>query len=69
MSLRIHGSVAADRLAELSELVRSHTTTERLFRAVDALGLVLHDLVAMDEFTNDVVVEVPGGLFLVYDTT
>lgn len=69
MALRVHGTLDDARLGEIAGLVRDHTTTERLFSTVDALGLAVHDILPMDEYTIDIVVGLPGGAFLVYDTT
>jgi hypothetical protein len=68
MALVTHGVVPEPRLRELEGFVASQTTTERVFRDLDALGLRM-EIVAMDEYTLDLVVPLPDGLTLVYDTT
>lgn len=50
------------------EQTRSHTGTEQVFRAIDMQDLP-YDILAMDEYTLDLVVTLPDGLVLVYDTT
>jgi len=67
--LTTHGSVSASRLAELTEWVHDQRITEQMFRAVHAAGLVIADIVHMDEYTIDIVVPLADGLVLVYDTT
>jgi hypothetical protein len=56
-------------MTELASWVAAQGTTERVVLAATAAGLELHDVVQMDEFTLDLVVALPDGLWLVYDTT
>ena len=67
--LIVHGTIAASRLRELERFVAGQSITEHVFRDLDALGLAIDDIVAMDEYTLDLVVPLPDGLVLVYDTT
>lgn len=69
MKLETRGVVPADRLRALEAFVSAHTTTERVFRDLLAAGLQFDDIVSMDEYTIDLVVCLPDGLTLVYDTT
>ena len=69
MAVTVHGEVAATRVREVEDFVRGHFITEQLFRAVDRAGMEIDAIVHMDEYTIDIVVPWPGGLFLVYDTT
>lgn len=67
--LRPIGSIPEARLAELTSWVQSQRTTEHVVQAANAEGLELHDVVQMDEFTLDLLLPLPDGLWLVYDTT
>lgn len=67
--MRCHGHVPADRHQELEAFVAEQRTTEQVFRALDARGLRIADILAMDEYTLDLVVPLDDGLTLVYDTT
>jgi hypothetical protein len=69
MPLVAHGSVPAHRVEELSRFVASHRTTEQLLRAAQAAGLDVAAILEMDEYTLDILVPLPDGLVLVYDTT
>lgn len=69
MSLAVHGRVPAARLAELEAWTARQAITEHVFLDVDAAGLRIADVVSMDEYTIDLVVPLPDGLVLVYDTT
>lgn len=69
MPLVAHGPVPAHRLEELERFVAPHHTTEGIIRALDAAGLELADILEMDEYTLDLLVPLPDGLVLVYDTT
>lgn len=69
MTLTVHGVVPDDRVRELEEFVARHTTTERVVRDLEVHGLILADIHPMDEYTLDLVVPLPDGLTLVYDTT
>jgi len=67
--LRAIGSIPDARLAELASWVQRQRTTEHIVQAAIEQGLELHDVVQMDEFTLDLVLPLPDGLWLVYDTT
>lgn len=69
MALQAHGRVSDARLAELAAFTADHQTTARLTRDVFAAGLDLADIVAMDEYSLELVVPLPDGLTLVYGTT
>ena len=69
MPLVAHGPVPAHRLEELSRFVASHRTTEGVLHALEAAGLELAEILEMDEYTIDLLVPLPDGLVLVYDTT
>ena len=69
MSIRVHGIVDPRRVAGLAALTARQSITEQVFRMVDELDLVVVDLLPMDEYTIDVVIALPDGLHLVYDTT
>lgn len=66
--LLTQGQVPPARHRELAAFVETHRTTETMFRDLDRLGLA-YKILAMDEFTIDIVVPLPDGLALVYDTT
>jgi hypothetical protein len=68
MAIEVHGSVDAARVVQIAQWAAAHATTERLFRDVDRDRLD-YDVIAMDEYTMDIVVVLPGGPFVVYDTT
>jgi len=69
MALRPVGTIPAARLAELSAWVDGQRTTEQVVEAAQAIGQELHDVIQMDEFTLDLLLALPDGLWLVYDTT
>jgi hypothetical protein len=57
-----------------SELAAALGVQTSIKRAVDWLAchdpaLALTDIVAQDEYCHDILVDYPGELFLVYDTT
>ena len=67
--LEVVGSVPASRVAELAAVVTEHRITEQVVQhALDA-GYTIEAAVNMDEFTIDLVIRLPDGLYLVYDTT
>ena len=66
--LLTQGQVQPARQRELAAFVETHRTTEPMFRDLDRLGLA-YEITPMDEFTIDIVVPLPDGLALVYDTT
>ncbi len=61
--------LGADRLAELAEAVRAHTTLERVVRWGMMQGHLVADVVAQDEYTQDVVLPIDDALYLIYDAT
>jgi hypothetical protein len=69
MALTVFGDVPEARVRELEQFVASQRITEHVFRDLDALGLRIDDIVYMDEYTLDLLVSLPDGLTLVYDTT
>jgi hypothetical protein len=69
MPLSVVGTVPEARVRELERFVASQRITEHVFRDLDAIGLRIADIVPMDEYTLDLVVPLPDGLTLVYDTT
>lgn len=69
MALRVHGRVPERRIAELEAWVAGQRITEQVVRETDRAGLVLAEVVEMDEYTLDLFVPLPDGLVLVYDTT
>jgi hypothetical protein len=69
MALEVVGAVPEARRAELADYTRGHRLTEHLVRAALDAGLDIEAAVQMDEFTFDLVIALPDGLWLVYDTT
>jgi hypothetical protein len=69
MQLDSFSIIPDPRFAEIAVWVGPQTTTERAVNAVIKAGYALHDAHQMDEYTIDLVVELPDGLVLVYDTT
>lgn len=69
MTTRAVGAVAAHRVAALDAAVRDHRTLEHVVRWAVAEGVEIADVVTMDEYTHDVLVALPDGLVLVFDTT
>lgn len=69
MRLRVHGGVDVERVRALDAFVAGHRITEHVFVGLDGAGLAIDDVIAMDEYTIDLVVHLPDGLTLVYDTT
>ena len=67
--MRSHGVVPDASMAALDAFTREHAITEQVFRALDGAGLRDYDIVQIDEYTLDLVVAWPGGIWLVYDTT
>ena len=64
-----HGEIDPDRLAEVARFVADQRITEHVVRDVLAADLRIDEIIEMDEFTIDLVVPLPDGLTLVYDTT
>ena len=69
MDLDVHGGVPERRIHELQAFIAEHRTTARLTRDVFANGLDIADILAMDEYSLDIVVPLPDGLVLIYGTT
>lgn len=69
MDLRVHGTVSASRVRELTRWVASQRRTEHVFLDADAAGLSIATVHQMDEYTLDLLVPLPDGLVLAYDTT
>lgn len=67
--LTTRGGVTESRRCELEQLLGSARTLEQVIRALDGVGLQLADVIPMDEFTIDILVDLPDGLTLVFDTT
>lgn len=67
--VRVVGEVDAERVRALDAFVAGHRITEDVFIGLDRAGLAIDDVIAMDEYTIDLVVGLPDGLTLVYDTT
>ncbi|MCB9670759.1 MAG: hypothetical protein H6736_22570 [Alphaproteobacteria bacterium] len=69
--MRIVGEIPIEpaRLEALERDVRTHRITEHIIRALPGMDAQLAEVVEQDEFTLDLVVRLPDGLFLVYDTT
>lgn len=67
--IRSHGSVPEARLAELDRLLGGLGSLERVLRALDGEKLSLGDVIPMDEYTIDILVDLPDGLTLAFDTT
>jgi len=59
----------AARLAALQEQIADHRTLEAVVRWGLALGHAIADVVAQDEYSQDVVLRLAGDLYLVYDAT
>ena len=69
MALRVHGTVPPERVRALAAWTAEQRLTEHVYTDVDAAGLQIDVIVPMDEYTLDLVVDLPDGLVLVYDTT
>ena len=67
--MNVVGQISEARVEALRRFVRGHQITEQVVRALDAAGWALDEIHEMDEFTFDLVVALPDGLCLVYDTT
>lgn len=66
---RLHCLLSGPRHRELLAWTRTQHITEQMFHAVDDAGLRITAIHHMDEYTIDIVVPLPDGLVLVYDTT
>ncbi len=65
------GNLAPDEFARIAGALARHRSIKH---AVDWLAghqppLSISGLVTQDEFSHDILVDYPGGLWLVYDTT
>jgi hypothetical protein len=71
MTLANRAGLPAARLAALEAELPAQTTLSDvvLWSATHAPALLVADVIAMDEYTHDVVVPWREGLVLVYDTT
>lgn len=69
VDLRVLGPVPEPRRRELVGLIGAAGTLERVIRALEGEGLELADVIPMDEFTIDILVDLPDGLTLAFDTT
>lgn len=71
MELRACCELSEERRLALQRAVATHTTMEHVARWVfsQTPPLDIVDIVRQDEFTHDVLVPLPDGLVLVYDST
>ncbi|MBK7579052.1 MAG: hypothetical protein IPI67_02500 [Myxococcales bacterium] len=71
MTLELQTVVDASLRRELETLVAGHRTLDEVVRSGLARepALLVENVVVQDEYTHDVVMPHPSGLFLVYDTT
>jgi len=69
MPIVVHGRVPRARVDELDAYVRDQRITEHVFLDADGAGLRIDEVIHMDEYTLDLLVPLPDGLVLVYDTT
>lgn len=71
MALHILPEIPEARGQSLRALVSAHTTMERVARWAFSQRppLDIVDIIRQDEFTHDVIVPLPDGLVLVYDST
>lgn len=67
--VRAIGNIGEDRVEQLQAATDSLTSLDHVVRWALAEGLELADVIAMDEYTHDVVVPLPDGLVLVFDCT
>ncbi|MEM6929496.1 MAG: hypothetical protein AAF602_21330 [Myxococcota bacterium] len=67
--MRVFGTIPPARVAELREWLGEPTTLARVIAVLDRDSLGLSELIPMDEYTIDVLVDLPEGLTLVFDTT
>ena len=51
------------------EWSRPHNTLERILKDAWAIGLDVQDIIVQDEYSHDVLLPLPDGRTLVYDTT
>ena len=69
MALENRAGLDAGKLQALEDALARQRTLEDIVRGTLARGDLITEVVVQDEFTHDVVVPWPGGLYLVYDTT
>lgn len=69
LSLSDRASLDTNRYGALAAAVAEHTTLERVIRWGLTHGHMVSRIVKQDEYTQDVVLPVGDGLFLVYDST
>jgi hypothetical protein len=71
VELSTEAPLAASIRAEIAELVSGQKTLEDVVRwgLRCAPPVLVADVVVQDEYTHDVVVPHPSGVWLVYDTT
>ncbi len=66
--MRVHGNVPPEHVAAAIAFSAGHTITETLVRDVLEGGWQIDEVVEMDEFTLDLLIEA-DGVWVVYDTT
>lgn len=66
--MQLHGQLPPDRIEALRPELSGLDNLERVVRWALARDLPLQ-VVPMDEFTHDVLVSLPDGLVLVFDST
>ena len=69
MAIRTHGTVDPELVANLEHRLLGLGSLHRVMRALDGLSLSIGDVIPMDEYTIDLVVQVRADAFLVLDTT
>jgi hypothetical protein len=71
LRVTVRGAVPATLIAELAPLVARHFSLERVVRwgLAHRPPRLVTEVIKQDEFSQDVVLALPGGHFLVYDTT
>lgn len=71
MILRDLAGLSAPQLEELQRAVAGHRMLEHVARwgYAQTPFVEIRDVVEQDEFTHDVIVPLPDGLVLVYDST
>lgn len=64
-------AATVDVRARIEALVASHKTLEDVVRwgLIQQPAIMIKDVVVQDEYTHDVVIAHPSGVWLVYDTT
>jgi hypothetical protein len=71
LSVHDQAGLGPEAMAAIEAVVSGHETLEDLLRwgRAQAPPVFVEEVLAQDEFTNDVIVPWPNGLTLVYDTT